>query len=159
MSLYIIGKLFFHKSQCGEITAVKAELAKTGAAFFEGIDDMDLGFIKSRIVSLKPELVAEPQVDFRISATPEDIDATRLWIEAQTAITSGRAEMGSTKLGQIFTLLLSFKPVSAGGVALFDGSIDSIFYSNAHNCRRYFSRLLRENWDNMENPLIIWNWE
>lgn len=159
MSLYIVGKLFIRESHCGEMAAVKAELAKTGVAFFEEIDEMDLEFIKSQIVSLKPEVVAEPQLDFRISATHEDIDATRLWIEAQTAITSGQGEIGLTKLGQVFNLLLSFKPLRVGGVALFDGSIDSIFFSNGYNCRRYFSRLLRENWNNMENPLIIWNWE
>jgi hypothetical protein len=80
-------------------------------------------------------------------------EATGLWNEASNLPID---KVGESRLGTIVQRLLYDDRISIGGIAFVDGGIETVLIGSPHDCWNWFLERIKEPWDTIDNPLLIW---
>jgi hypothetical protein len=169
MSLYIFGTFVSHDRSDGVEARVIQAACRADVAI-RAIDPDDL-----------LELEREPELrraDFACSfvSAPGESDGTKLWLDARrAAVESGSSEqqwtggwkvgsvpgevmvaLQASRLGRLCKDLIGEVPLSAGALALVDGSIDTVSRCSPSECLDVIHRSLVLPWDAGPNALYLW---
>lgn len=156
MSLYVIGVVYLPEEFKNTDEILLQIKILSSRIYFDRIDEDDIDTICLEAQSAVPNFKGLKFIALRLSDSESDYSATSLWNDSRERPSGERINNRPSELEEIIHALTGCKYILGGAIGLFDGSIDSVFKGSAINCLRYLSRLLSEQWDNMENPLIIW---